>query len=708
MKRFGGMQLVLGFGLAIALGADAAAQTAPVFTAAQAQKGAAVYAQSCTRCHGGNLDDGEFGPPLRGLAFQQRWAGRPAGDLFALIKTTMPPGNTGTLTDLEYAQLVALVLKSNDVQPGAVDLPADAAALGALRMPGQPIDQERRVAGPSGGLAPGVKLPPWPARANPLDGLAPVTDALLQNPPEGSWLSWRRTQDDVGFSPLKQITKNNVKNLRVAWTLALSAGPNEATPLVHDGVIFVHSYNDNIQALDAATGDELWHYTRQLPPGAVPTVERNIALYGDNVYFGTSDARVVALDAKSGKLVWEQQIGDPKVTRITGGPLVAKGKVMQGTVGRGPGGQYIVGLDAQSGKLLWRFNTIAQPGEPNGNSWNGLSLEQRNGGSVWTAGSYDTERNLAFFGPAPTYDTGPLRNLVKQHGVTNDALYTNSTVALNPETGKLVWQYQHVPNDQWDFDWAFERQLIYLPVNGKTRKLVVTSGKEAIYDALDAASGKYVFSIDLGLQNIITAIDPKTGVKKIAPKLIPGSGEKITVCPHAGGAKIWLPGSYNSATKILYVPLVESCMDMIPVAKGERGALSSGVRWTVRPPLDTDGRYGRLQAINLETRQTVWTQRQRAPQTTGTLATAGGLVFAGALDRWFGAYDDATGENLWRVRLTDVPSSAPISYLANGKQYVAMVVGYGGPQSASFPVLVPEIRPPAARSSAIWVFELAQ
>ncbi len=708
MKRFSNLQLILGTGLAMVLASKAHGQATPAFSAAQAETGSAVYAQSCARCHGGNLDDGEFGPPLRGRVFQQHWAGRPVGDLLALIKTTMPPGNAGTLPEPAYPQLVALILKSNDVQPGAADLPADAATLKTMLMPGKQVEQEMRVAGPSGGLAPGVKLPSWPARANPLEGITPVTDALLQNPPQGSWLSWRRTQDDVGFSPLTQITKDNVKNLRVAWTLGLSAGPNEATPLVHDGVLFVHSYNDNVQAVDAASGDELWHYARQLPPGTVGTYQRNLALYGDNLYFATSDVRVVALNAKSGKLVWEQQIGDPKVTRITGGPLVVKGKVMQGTVGRGPGGQYIVGLDADSGKLLWRFNTVAQPGEPHGNSWNGLSREQRNGGSVWMAGSYDAEQNLAFFGPAPTYDTGPLRNLVKQRGVTNDALYTNSTIALNPQTGKLAWQYQHVPNDQWDFDWAFERQVIYLPVNGKTRKLILTSGKEAVYDAIDAETGKYVFSIDLGLQNLITGIDPKSGAKKIDPKLIPGSGEKITVCPHAGGAKSWLPGSYNPATKILYVPLVESCMDLIPVAQGERGALSSGVRWTVRPPLNSDGKYGRLQAINLETRQTVWTQRQRAPQTTGTLATAGGVVFAGALDRWFGAYDDATGESLWKIRLSDVPSSAPISYSANGKQYVAMVVGYGGPQSATFPVLVPEMHPPTTRSSAIWVFELPQ
>jgi alcohol dehydrogenase (cytochrome c) len=563
-----------------------------------------------------------------------------------------------------------------------------------------------RAAGPGGGLSEGVKLPSWPTPPNPLEHLTPVTDALLQEPPTSSWLSWRRTHDAHGFSPLSQIRKANVRSLRVAWSLALPPGPNEATPLVHDGVIFVHSFNDNVQALDAATGDELWHYSRPVPPGGAATVQRNIALYGDKVYFATSDVHVVALDMKSGKVVWDQPVGDSKGTRISGGPLVAKGRVMQGTLGREPGGQHIVGLDSETGRVLWRFNTIAQPGAPYGNSWNGLPVEKRNGGSVWTAGSFDIEQNLAFFGPAPTYDTGPLRDPLNQPGVTNDALYTNSTVALDPQTGRLVWHYQHLPNDQWDFDWAFERQIVHLPVDGRMRKLIVTAGKEAIYDALDAETGRYVFSIDLGLQNLITAIDPKTGAKTVDTRLIPGRAGKITVCPHAGGARSWLPGSYDTAARILYVPLVESCMDMIPVGDGERGVLSSGVRWALRPPLNSDGRYGRLQAINLETRKPVWVQRQRAPQTTGVLVTAGGLLFAGALDRWFTAYDAASGKALWKVRLSDVPNSVPITYSVNGKQYVAVVVGYGGPQAATFPALVPEIRVPSARSSAIWVFEL--
>ena len=687
---------------------QASAQAAPTFTAAQAEQGKTAYTQNCERCHGKNLDDGEFGPPLSGKTFTGRWAGRPIADLFSFTKKTMPPDRPGGLGDQTYAQLIAYLLQGNGLPPAAMQLPADLSALTVMMMPGESsLEREMRAAGPGGGLSPGVALPPWPARVNPLDKMTPVTDSMLKNPSDDDWLIWRRTYDDLGFSPLTQITKEKVKNLHMAWSLALPTGPNEATPLVHDGVIFVHSNNDNVMALDAATGDKLWHYARQLPDGVRGSTQRNISLYGDKVYFGTSDANLVALDAKTGKLMWEQQIGDPKTTRITGGPLLAKGKVMVGTVGRAPGGQYIVGLDAETGKPAWRFNTIAQPGEPN-DSWNGLPLALRNGGSVWTAGSYDPEQNLAFFGPAPTYDTGPMRDRVNKRGVRNDALYTNATVALNPDTGKLAWFFQHVPNDQWDFDWAFERQIVHLPVNGQTRKLIITAGKEALYDAIDAQTGKYVFSIDMGLQSLISAVDPKTGAKTIDPALIPGTGKKTTVCPHAGGAKNWTPASYSPSTKILYVPLVESCMDMIPVAPGERGSLTTGVRWALRPPLNSDGKYGRLTAVNLETHKTLWVERQRAPQTTGVLATAGGVVFAGSLDRWFKAYDDASGKVLWQVQLSDVPNSTPISYRVNGKQYVAMVVGNGGPITATYPPLIPEIAAPVARSSSIFVFELPE
>jgi alcohol dehydrogenase (cytochrome c) len=673
----------------------------PSFTDAQATQGKTVYDRSCQSCHGANLDDGEFGPPLKGVEFRLRWGAKPIDGLFAEMMR-MPPAAPGSLGEEAYTQVLAFLARENGVLPGTRALSGEPAALRAVALPAA-------IGGPSGGLTTGVPIPPAPARANPLDRLTPVTDAMLSAPADGEWLTWRRSFDSQGFSPLTQVTRENVGELRLAWSWALPNGPNEVTPLVHDGVMFVHAYGDKVQALDAATGDLLWQYSHRLPRGQAPSVKRAIALYGTRLYVPTSDTHIVALDAKTGTVVWDEPIADAKAGYgLTGGPLVANGKVMVGTTGRAPGGNFIVALDAETGKRAWRMNTIAQPGTDGGTSWNGLPVEKRNGASVWVPGSYDRVLNLAFFGPAQTYDTGPLRNRSDEANVTNDGLFTDSTLAINVDTGRLVWFFQHQPNDQWDLDWAFERHILPLRVGSTIRPVVVTGGKQAIFDVMEADTGKYVFSMDLGLQNVVTAIDPRTGGKVIDERLVPGDGETKFVCPHAGGAKSWLRSSYNPRTRILYVSLVESCMDLTPVAPGGRGSLSTGVRWSLRPRPNSDGLYGRIQAINLETRKTVWTDRQRAPMTTGTLATAGGLVFAGALDRRFAAYDEATGTTLWSTRLGDVPSNAPISYTVNGRQYVAMVVGNGGAQAATFPALVPEIRNPPDRGASVWVFALPE
>ena len=688
---------VAGFALALSFSRSLEAQslTAPSFTIAQRDAGQAVYKQNCASCHGANLDDGEFAPPLRGVDFRATWFGRPADALFEKIET-MPPTAPGSLGAARHGELMAFLMSQNQLRESDAPVPTEIARLRTILLPGF-------AGGPSGGLTGGVALPPAPTIANPLDRYTPVTDAMLQNPPEGSWLTWRRGNESQGYSPLRQITKQNVGQLRAAWSWSLPNGPNEGTPLFHNGVLFVHGYGDRVQALDATTGDLLWQYSRRLPTGVNPSVKRAIALYGDKVYTGTSDTHIVALDAKTGRVVWERPIADQKAGfGLTGGVMIAKGKVIAFTTGRANGGNFIVALDANTGVEAWRWNTIPKENEPGGNSWNGVPYEKRNGGSVWVPGAYDAAANLLYIGVAQTYDTGPYRNLVQ--GQNNDLLYTDATVALNPDTGKLVWHFQHQPNDQWDYDWSFGRIVMKLTPNGKN--LVATGGKQAIFDVVEADTGKYAFSVDFGIQDVVIGIDPTTGAKKINPRLIPGGGETITTCPHAGGGKSWLPDAYNPETKVIFVPMVENCMDLTPVPGGGRGSLSTGVRWTLRPRPDSDGKFGRVQAVNLETKKTIWTMRQRAPQSSGVLATGGGLVFAGAIDRVFAAYDDASGKELWRVRLNDVPNSAPISYTVNGRQYIAVTVGNGGAQAASFPALTPEIKNPPDRSATLWVFEL--
>ncbi len=340
---------------------------------------------------------------------------------------------------------------------------------------------------------------------------------------------------------------------------------------------------------------------------------------------------------------------------------------------RAPKGGFIIAVDIETGEEIWRFNTIARPGEPHGNSWNGLSLDERSGGSVWHQGTYDPELNLIYFGVAPTYDTGPLLHSVNRAGITSDALYTNCTLALNASTGDLVWHHQHMPNDQWDLDWAFERQIVKLPINGKLRKVVINVGKMAILEALDAATGEYLFSIDAGLQNVITSIDDKTGEKTFSPDVEPNPEKPCLICPSAFGARSWPPTSYSPQTKLVYVPLTKWCMKM-----GREGLriLTSGVGLTAAPHPDfSDGKVGRLQAYDIQNQKLAWSFDQFAPLTTSLLATGGSLVFSGDLEPSIKAFDDTSGELLWQATLDDLPSSSLITYSVSDRQYISVVVG---------------------------------
>ena len=550
-------------------------------------------------------------------------------------------------------------------------------------------------------------------RAATLNRLTPVTDATLANPPPNDWLIWRRTYDSQGFSPLNQVNKGNVGRLTQAWGWALPVSPNEITPLVHDGVLFVASAN-RVQALDAATGDLLWQYVRPVPPAlnnGANAIAKNMAIYEDRLFVTTPDRHMLALDAKSGAVVWDHEIVPAEVTglRITGGPIVAKGKVIVGvsSCNNYKGGCFIVALDTKTGNEAWRFHSIARPGQPGGDTWNSAPLDERFGGAVWIPGSYDPELNLVYYGLGQTYNSATL--LVPQPGqsglTNNDALYTGATVALDPDTGKLAWHYQHMNRDVWDMDWVFERTLVTLPVNGVDRKLSVTAGKLAIFDAVDRRTGQYVFSKDLGIQNLVSAIDPKTGHKTIASEFEPKIGETKTICPHAGGARSWPATSYNPTSKIIFVPLVETCMNFTRRARSAADTASGGsdLGWVVRAMPNGDGNIGRVDAINLETQKTVWSVRRRAPESAALLATAGGLLFEGFRDRMFRAMDQATGKTLWETRLSAQASSFPITYAVNGKQYVAVVAGGGGAHDITWPQITPENETPAG-GTTLYVF----
>ncbi|HTV79315.1 MAG TPA: PQQ-binding-like beta-propeller repeat protein [Steroidobacteraceae bacterium] len=683
--------------------AHAQASAALSYTHRQAEAGRAAYTTYCVSCHGPHLNDGTQGAPLKGPAFMKKYGDRSVLDLYRIARTTMPTANPGSLPPATYAALVAYLLQENAIVAGETELPADAHALAAMMLPASGFSI--------------MAFSPYTAQhtvslPNPLEHFTAVGAADLAHPPDQDWLTWRRGWNGHGFSPLDQINAANAGRLRLVWSWTLPAGSTEGVPLVRDGTLFIQGFGDTVQALNAATGDLLWQYSPLLEEGVAPFQKRGIALWGDKLYIGTSDVHVVALNVHTGKVVWDTKIGNNKIReQLNGGPLLVDGRVLVGTAGTGvgakPGGPQLVGLDAATGRELWRLGTIAKPGEPGGDSWNGIPFMSRSGASIWTPGSYDPATGLAYFGTGNTYDTGPLLPLKRMPGISNDALYTNSTLAVDPASGKLVWYFQHFPNDQWDLDWAFERQLVDLTLEGKPRRVLITSGKIGIYDALDARTGQYLFSIDLGLQNIVRAIDPATGRKQVNTDLYPGDGKVKLVCPHGAGAKNYLPASWNPRSGILVMPLNEACMDIFPVPGGGPGlALSSGVNWGIRPRPGSDGKYGRLEALDLATRKVVWMVRGRAPITSGVLTTAGGVAFDATFDREFHAYDSANGKELWHTRLNDVSSSSPISFSVQGRQYIALVVGAGGFHARSFAPLVPELPSPDNRGATVWVFAL--
>jgi alcohol dehydrogenase (cytochrome c) len=552
---------------------------------------------------------------------------------------------------------------------------------------------------------------------NPIRNLTSVTDAMLRNPPPSDWLMWRRTYNGYGYSPLDQINKDNVKDLQVAWTWSLTPGATETTPIVHDGVLFIFNYADKIQALNAATGDLIWEYKRDLPAkmlsesGNLST--RNMAVYQDTLIAATNDAHIIALDAKTGKLVFDHETADwTKGWRYTGGPFVVNGKIIQGMTGCGnaePGGCFITGHDAKTGAELWRVQTIAHPGDPNFDTWNGLPMESRFGASAWISGSFDPDQNLVFYGTGQPYPwISEMRGtLPKKPGLKSNALYSDSTLAIDPDTGRVKWYRQHLEDDTWDLDYVYERILVDLPVNGETRKAVVTTGKLGIIEAIDRTTGQWLWHKETVPQNVVASIDPKTGEKTINPAAIPHIGQTTVNCPADPGGRGWPATAYSPRTGILYMPLNEYCANTTPSPLDPGLAYTGGGRAIFARVMvpNSDGNVGRLDAIRLVDQTTVWSYRQRAPSTSAVLPTGGGLVFAGDIDRYFRALDETTGKVLWQVRANNMVNSFPITYSVNGKQYVAVAAGSGSGLARSLSTLVPEMHNPDG-GSTLWVFAL--
>jgi len=569
----------------------------------------------------------------------------------------------------------------------------------------------------SAAIVAAASSPAFAQAQSAISKVTPVTKEMLLNPPDGDWLMWRRTYNGWGYSPLDQINAGNVKDLKLAWAWGMTpGGRTQETPLVHDGIIYIQNSTGLIQALDGATGDLVWEYQYKFPMDVTPGGERSKAIFGDNLYIATKDAHLVAINAKTGKVVWDNQVADyKKGWGYTSGPIVANGVIVQGMTNCGnaePGGCFITGHDPATGKELWRINTIARGDTPEGKSWNGLPVESRYGASAWISGAYDPEQNLVFFGVGQPYpwnaEINGLKPKSSDPSVTNDALYTDSTLAIDPTAGKLKWYHQYLKTDTLDLDYVYERILVDLPVNGQVRKQVITTGKLGIIESLDRTTGQWLWAKETVPQNVVSSIDPKTGEKTINANALPKIGQTTQNCPADPGGKAWQATSYSPRTQTLYMPTVEFCSNTTPnpldpglVYTG--GGLQTYARVAVP---GGDNMIGQVRAINLTNQAQSWIYRQRPPVTSSTLPTGGGIVFVGSLDRKLFAFDEKTGQKLWTSpTLSNSLESFPVTYMAGGKQYVAIVANFasGLGRLAS---LTPEIKLPADNPATLYVFAL--
>jgi alcohol dehydrogenase (cytochrome c) len=553
--------------------------------------------------------------------------------------------------------------------------------------------------------------PPPPAPIPPiLEHYTRVTPERLKKPEDGDWLMVRRTYDGWGYSPLTQITRDNVKRLQPAWVFATGVtNGHEAPPIVNNGIMFVATPGNQVIAIDARTGGMLWRYKRPLPEDVVllhPT-SRGVALHGDKVFFAAGEAVLVALDATSGKEVWTTTVADNKIGYyMSVAPLVADGKVMIGTSGgeRGVRG-FVAAYDVETGKELWKTYAVPAPGEPGSETWPKGDQWKTGGAPVWVTGNYDPETNLAFWG---TGNGGPWMGDQRP----GDNLYTSSTIAIDVATGKIKGHHQYHPNDSWDWDEVSPPILVDYTRNRRSVKGLIHVARNGYLWFLERTDGRinFIEGTPYVKQNVFKSLDPKTGRPEVDPVRQPGTDKQAEFCPSHWGGKNWPPIAFSPQTRMIYIPANENlCSSMIgrPITY-VAGRGFTGVTNTLYIAPGAD-HIGEVQAWNVDTGKRVWTHTYATSANWGpTLATGGGLVFGGGTnDRKFRAFDASTGELLWEFPTNSGIIGPPSSFMVDGTQYIAVQSGWGidarGMQ-ARLNRASPGSFPDVPEGGAIWVF----
>ncbi len=689
---------ILSLSLLAACGSDDSSTAAGRLFASQADAGAMAYATNCAACHGANLQGSALGPILSGQSFLGQWGRQSPGDFYNYIKANMPPGGNENVSDEDYTNIVAHVMRSSGVADTNPMLTAQSDYPLASNIPGTANllagqGAQQQDAAPTGVIRPGT-----------VPNYIPITDAMLTNPAAGDWPMHRRNYQAWSYSPLDQINTGNVADLKLEWVWSMFDGDSEPAPLVYNGIIYLINPSNIIQALDGKTGELIWEHHA----GPVDSEDmRNIAIYDDKIIHATTDARLLALDARTGEPIWETEIADnSKGFENSSGPIVADGKIIQGLAGCSRYIEepcFISAHDANNGELLWRFITVAESSESGGDTWGDIDDLFRAGGETWITGSYDPETKLTYWGTAQQKPWMPAsRNL----SIFDTGLFTNSTVAVNVANGELDWFFQHVPAEALDLDEVFERVLI----DRGDDKLVFSIGKHGILWKHDRVTGEFVSHLETVFQNAFTNIDAATGAVTYRDDIANAQlGQWISVCPSTAGGKDWHSMTYHEPSSALIIPLSQSCLEIsareVPLVQGAGGSAANR-RWFEMP--GSEGNMGKLAAFDVDTMTELWSYEQRAAFLTGTISTAGNLVFVGDLDRRFRAFDARNGEILWETRLGTSVQGHPVTFAIDGKQYVAVTTAMGarGVSPRMVPrVIAPDVRHPS-NGNALYVFSL--